>query len=112
MVGELVELTESQRKVVEQTIAHHCTIRKWNLHAANARINHVHVVVSADRDPDTVLEQLKAWCSQKLSDAAGLTTTVGKKAGRRRWFTEGGGKELINDEEYLRNAIKYFLEGQ
>ena len=77
-----------------------------------ARTNHVHVVVTADRDPDTVRDQLKAWCSRRLSDAAGLVQTVAKKAGRRRWFTEGGDKELIDNEEYLANAIQYVLEGQ
>ena len=75
----------------------HCTIRNWQLHAVNARTNHVHVVVTADRDPDEVMNQLKAWCSRKLSDAAGLTATVAaKKAGRRHWFTEGGDKEVID----------------
>jgi predicted nucleic acid-binding protein len=36
------------------------------------------------------MNQFKAWCSRKLSDAAGLVGVVSKKAGRRRWFTEGG----------------------
>jgi hypothetical protein len=58
------------------------------------------------------MNQLKAWCSRKLSDAAGLKVAVAVKAGRRHWFTEGGDKELIHDEEHLRNAIRYVIEGQ
>jgi REP element-mobilizing transposase RayT len=104
-------LTDPERLVAKDTIAAHCAIRRWSLHAANARTTHVHVV-TADRHPDEVMNQLKARCSQRLSDEAGLKNTVAKKAGRRRWFTEGGGKELIYDEEYLRNAIRYVLEGQ
>ena len=107
-----VLLTPEQRSLVEQTIADHCRHRGWVLHAVQARTNHVHVVVTADRDPDEVRDQFKAWCSRKLSDAAGLVRTVAKKAGRRRWFTEGGDKELIDNEQYLTNAIQYVLEGQ
>jgi hypothetical protein len=70
------------------------------------------VVVTADRDPQEVMNQIKAWCSRKLSDAAGLVGTVAKKAGRRHWFTEGGNKEVIESEDYLNNAIHYVVEGQ
>jgi REP element-mobilizing transposase RayT len=112
MAEEAIELTIGQRAIVEKTIRDHCTIRNWRLDAINARTNHVHVVVTADRDPNEVMNQLKAWCSRKLSDAAGLTGPVAKKAGRRHWFTEDGDKQLIDSEEFLRNAIKYVLEGQ
>ena len=81
-------------------------------HAVNARSNHVHVVATAEQDIDDVMNQLKAWCSRKLSDDAGLTEKVAYKAGRKHWFTECGDTEEIQDEEHLRNAIRYVLEGQ
>jgi REP element-mobilizing transposase RayT len=107
-----VRLTTLQREIVEQTIADHCRVRTWPLHAVNARSNHIHVVVTARLAPDEVMDQFKAWCSRKLSDDAGLTDPVAYKAGRRHWFTEGGDKEVIESEEYLANAIRYVLEGQ
>lgn len=110
MAEEAVILSDTQRALVETTIGAHCRIRNWSLHAVNARSNHVHVVVTADRDPDEVMNQLKAWCSRKLSDAAGLKDVVAVKAGRRHWFTEGGDKEIIEDEAYLQNAIQYVLD--
>ena len=112
MAEPAVILSDTQRALIENTIRRHCEIRSWQLHAANARTTHVHVVVSTDREPDEVMNQLKAQCSRVLSDAAGLKERVAKKAGRRRWFTEGGDKEEIHDEEHLRNAIRYVLEGQ
>ena len=112
MVEGAVRLSPAQRAIVEETIADHCRIRKWTLHAMNARSNHVHVVVTADLDPEEVMEQLKAWCSRRLSDAAGLTEPVAAKAGRRHWFTEGGDKEIIENETYLENAIRYVIDGQ
>jgi hypothetical protein len=46
-----VLLTDEQRALVEQTIRDHCRFRAWTLHAVHARSNHIHVVVTADRDP-------------------------------------------------------------
>jgi REP element-mobilizing transposase RayT len=112
MVETAVVLTTSQREIVEKTIRDHCRIRQWQLHAINVRSNHIHVVVSANRDPEEVRDQLKAWRSRKLSDSAGLKNKVAEKAGRRHWFTEGGDIEKIEDHEYLENAIRYVLEGQ
>jgi REP element-mobilizing transposase RayT len=112
MAEATVVLSETQRALVDQTVRDHCRIRGWLLHAVNVRTNHIHVIVSADRNPDEIMNQFKAWCSRKLSDAAGLVGPVAKKAGRRRWFTEGGDKEIINSEEHLANAINYVLEGQ
>jgi REP element-mobilizing transposase RayT len=112
MAEAAVLLNFAQRRIVEETITDHCEIRGWKLHAVNARTNHVHVLVAAQREPNDVMNQLKAWCSQKLSDAAGLTEKVALKAGRRRWFTEGGDKELVHDAMHLQNAIRYVLEGQ
>src|SRR5262249_55525728 len=100
MVEDTVLLTPGQRAIIEQTVADHCRMRGWHLHAVNARSNHVHVVVTAEAEPDEVRNQFKAWCWRKLSDAAGLTGAVAKKAGRRHWFTEGGDAEIIEDPEY------------
>ena len=112
MADDTVELTAVQRAIIERTIRDHCTIRGWPLHAVNVRTNHVHVIVTAGLDPNDAMNQFKAWCSRKLSDAAGHTTPVAKRAGRRHWFTEHGDKQVIDNEEFLQNAIKYVLEGQ
>ena len=112
MAESAVVLTHEQRVIVDSTIRAHCHIRGWILHALNVRSNHIHVVVTVDREPKIVRDQFKAWCSQKLSDHAGLTTKVARKAGRRHWFTEGGDHELIETDEYLENAIRYVTERQ
>ena len=117
MQSRLVECAvlfdESQRRILEQTIDDHCRIRGWRLHARNARSNHVHLVVTAERKPEDVMDQLKAWCSRRLSDAAGLIHDGrAKNAGRRKWFTEHGSTNWIDDDEYFQNAIRYVTEGQ
>jgi REP element-mobilizing transposase RayT len=112
MAEDAVVLSLEQRRLVEKTMRDHCRIRKWKLHEVNARTNHLHVVVTADRDGGTVMNQFKAWCSRKLSDQAGLTEKVAHKAGRRHWFTEGGDVDEIANEEHLANAIRDVRGGQ
>jgi REP element-mobilizing transposase RayT len=112
LAEEPVQLTLEQRNIVERTVRDHCRIRGWRLHALHVGAVHVHIVVTADRSPEEVMNQLKAWTSRRLSDHAGLHEPVAKKAGRRRWWTEHGSTKWINDPQYLRNAIRYVEEGQ
>jgi REP element-mobilizing transposase RayT len=111
MIGEPVVLTPEQRQLLDAVIVRHCEIRGWKLHARNVRTNHVHIVVSADRDGKEVRAQLKAWCARRLSESAGLSTSQTKN-GPCRWFTERGDVEWINDDDHLQAAIRYVNEMQ
>jgi hypothetical protein len=61
-------------------------------------------VVTADRSPEEVMNQLKAWCSRRLNELAGEK--------RDQWWTKHGSTKWINDQSYLDNAVRYVLEGQ
>ncbi len=103
MTEEKLILDPTQRQKVEEVIRAHCEIRRWLLHAVNARTNHVHVVVTARGvAPETVMSQFKAWCTSRLKE----------QTARKNWWTEHGSTEWINDEEHLHNAIQYVLERQ
>jgi REP element-mobilizing transposase RayT len=104
MAGEPVRLTDEQRQIVDATIREHCAIRGWTLYAVNVRTNHVHVVVTADRRPEDVMNQFKMWCSRRLNAAS--------KVRPLKWWTYHGSTKWINDKEYLRNAIHYVSELQ
>src|SRR5437868_5057595 len=54
MTEEDVVLSRQQRDLVDGIIVRHCQIRTWQLHARNARTNHIHVVVTAALDGDEV----------------------------------------------------------
>jgi hypothetical protein len=110
MTEGAVTLDERQRSIVEATIKEHCTIRKWHLHAVNCRTNHVHVVVTAKCHPDTVREQLKAWCTRKLKADQRLRSP--KEKARKNWWTERGSDRYINDLASLEAAVLYVDEGQ
>ena len=110
MTDDAVILTQEQRSIVDRVIVDHCNVRNWYLHARNVRTNHVHVIVTAAVDPEVVREQLKAWASRRLSEAAGLQFAA--KNGKRRWWTEKGDIELLRTEHNLADAIRYVMEMQ
>ena len=56
MTEEACLLDTEQRRLVEQTVADHCRIRAWHLHAVNCRTNHLHVVVTAAVSAEQVRE--------------------------------------------------------
>jgi len=115
-------LDAEQRDVVEKTIADHCRTRRWHLHAVKCRTQHVHVVVTApNRDPDDVMDQLKAWCTRHLKEhstskpeaqAKDGMTPEGQAEVREKWWTQRGSKRRLYDQTSLEAAIRYVLEGQ
>jgi REP element-mobilizing transposase RayT len=112
MSEQAVTFDAIQREMIETTIRDHCRIRGWEVLALTVRPRHVHLVVGGNATPERMMEQLKAWCSRRLSDAAGLVARVAEGAGRRRWFTEHGSTKWINDQAYLDEAIDYVLHRQ
>ncbi|MBI2805935.1 MAG: transposase [Planctomycetes bacterium] len=68
MTEDACLLDHEQRQLVERQIAETCRFRGWELHAVNCRSNHVHVVVTADKDPKAVRNDLKAWCTRRLKE--------------------------------------------
>ncbi|MCU0710188.1 MAG: hypothetical protein MUF23_18075, partial [Pirellula sp.] len=105
-------LDKSQRIIVNDTVALHCQIRGWYLHAVNCRSNHCHTVVTANsHDGEDVRDQLKSWCKRKLKDdqrSRGLVETDI----REKWWTGKGSARYLFDEESLEAAIRYTREAQ
>jgi REP element-mobilizing transposase RayT len=97
-------MNRRDREIVHDTVTRHCEIRNWKLHIVNARSNHVHVVVTAPGyAPETVRDQLKAWCTRKLKPF---------HPGRERFWTEGGSRRYLNSDDHLEAAIIYVSEAQ
>jgi REP element-mobilizing transposase RayT len=101
-------LDPEQRTLVEQTIADHCRIRGWALHAVNCRSNHVHVVLTAAVSPAEAREQLKAWSTRRLKERDRQRL----QAARKKWWSERGSGRFINDEAGLENVIHYVRDLQ
>jgi REP element-mobilizing transposase RayT len=111
MTEDACLLDSEQRQVVERTIAEHCRIRGWQLHAVNCRTNHLHIVVTADLPPKQVRAQFKAWCTRRLKELEARRLGAGAKI-RENWWVERGSDRFINDETGLEAAVLYVHEGQ
>jgi hypothetical protein len=110
MTEHALTLDLEQRRIVEATIADHCHIRGWQLHAVSARTQHVHVVVTAPgRNPEDVMDQFKAWCTRRLKERE---RSAGKTPLRQNWWTQRGSKRWLNDTNSLDGAIRYVVEAQ
>jgi hypothetical protein len=99
-------LSQEERRVVECACERHCGIRGWRLWAANARTNHVHVVVSAaEFSGATVRDQLKANCTRALRE------TSHEFVDRPVW-TVGGDWSCVNTDEDLEIVCAYVTDAQ
>jgi REP element-mobilizing transposase RayT len=95
----------AEREIVCRAIEALARDRKWRLLAAHVRTNHVHVVVSAERDPGRLMSDLKARASRDLT-VAGFGD-----AERRRWTRHGSTQHLLS-EESVEAKVRYTLDQQ
>ena len=100
-----VILTARQRQVVEEAIKETCRIRKWSLLAISVRTNHVHVVVTANKEPEVVLNAFKANGTRRLREERLWPHRFSP------WAFKGSKRKLWNEKSVDR-AIEYVLFGQ
>ena len=105
MTQAAYKLDELRRSVVIEAVVEVCMYRDWQLFAAHARSDHVHVVVSAEAAPEKVMNDFKAYASRALT-RAGFD-----HAKRKRWSRHGSTKYLWQPEHVAR-AIVYVISEQ
>ena len=98
-------LDELRRKIVCEAIVEECQFRRWNLLALHVRSNHVHLVVTADREPEFVMRSCKAHASKRLNEA-GLDDSD-----RKRWTRHGSTRYLWSEDAVVA-AVDYTLNHQ
>ncbi|MGL4943333.1 MAG: transposase [Thermoguttaceae bacterium] len=93
--------TEEERRVIEMAINEICEERKWELHAINVRINHVHVVLTAEGIlPENVMQLLKSKATMYLRKSGFVA------ADEKIWTQHGSTKNLF-DERALQTTCEY-----
>ena len=53
--------------MVLAAIQRHCAYREWNLLAAHAQSNHVHIIVEAETRPERIMNEFKSYASRELN---------------------------------------------
>jgi REP element-mobilizing transposase RayT len=98
-------LDEPRRAVALQTVQEVARHRRWKLHAAHVRSNHVHLLVTAADSPEKVMKDFKAWMSRRLRES------FDESADRDRW-TQHGSTRWLNTMTELEAAWHYIVHGQ
>jgi REP element-mobilizing transposase RayT len=105
MSESAVVLNATQRGKVESVCREHARIRNWALHAVNARSNHVHLVVTADKAPQLVRDQFKANATRVLRQEPDAIT-------HDKIWTRGGDCDVVDGEDDLERVVEYVMEAQ
>ena len=100
-----ITLDAYQRPVVEKAVREVCAHRGYKLLAINVRTNHVHTVVSAQVEPEPILQAFQAYATRKLREAGLLPRKV------KPWSRHGSTPYLWK-ERHVERAIDYVLNGQ
>ena len=98
-------MNEAQRCKVEAVCREHARIRGWILHAVNARSNHVHLAVTADKAPEVVRDQFKANATRVLRKEPDALMSD-------KTWTRGGDCEVVDGENNLERVVQYITEAQ
>ena len=98
-------MTPKERRIVDEAVRETCQFRKWSLLALNVRTNHVHIVVTADKKPELVLNAFKANATRKLREEQLWPFPFSP------WAKKGSKRRLWN-EKSVERAINYTLYGQ
>jgi REP element-mobilizing transposase RayT len=105
MTGPPFTLGPPDRDIVRDAIVALCKEKSWRLRALHVRTNHIHAVVSADRDPGRIMSDFKARASRELNRLHPNDDPP------QRWTRHGSTPHLFDDAAVAR-AIAYVLDGQ
>jgi REP element-mobilizing transposase RayT len=95
-------LTSEHRNLIESNLAIICERGGWTVHACVAAVDHVHVLLEADRDAEgkTIRTLLKRWTTQLLSERF-------PERASSPWWAEGGSNKVVDCESYFESAREY-----
>ncbi len=93
-----------RRMLVCDAIVEFAYEKGWRLWGVHVRSNHVHLIVSADREPGRLMSDVKARLSRELNRA-------GFDPSRTRWTRHGSTKHLF-DLDAIETTIRYTLDEQ
>ncbi|MBD3345554.1 MAG: hypothetical protein GF401_10880 [Chitinivibrionales bacterium] len=99
-----VLFTPQQRLVVDRTIRSVVEYNRWLLHALRVMQDHVHVILTAGKNPELVMNSLKSWCTRRLREGGFIEETT------KPWSRHGSTRYLWNEDE-LKKACLYVNEG-
>jgi REP element-mobilizing transposase RayT len=107
MRGTPVFLGSAQALVVKEQFLETVAHRGWQLHAVSVMANHFHAVVESPPEVHStkILGDLKSYASRALNSRW-------QKPVAGTWWTEGGSRRSLSNEEAITKAIVYVAARQ
>ena len=105
MKEEPITVDLKQRRLIKEAIKEVCNFRGYRLLALNVRTNHVHVVVSAARKPESIAEEFKKFSTIKLRNTGNLHKN-------KKLWSRGRSRKYLWKQRDVDSAINYVLYGQ
>jgi|SRR5665213_379623 len=96
-------LSEDARLVTLEAIREVCHHKGWCPIAIHVRSDHVHIVASAQCDPETMMVTFKRYASRALNRRTAET---------RKWWGRHGSTCYLWTREDVNAAVRYVVEGQ
>lgn len=97
-----VTLTDAQRKSIKVTIQEVIKHNNWKLHALT---EHIHIVLTAPKPPDPIMNSLKSWCTRRMRENGLWTSEL------TPWSYHGSTRYLWNERD-IHDACHYVLYEQ
>jgi hypothetical protein len=98
-----VVLTRPQMIHVEEQLPIVCERGYWKHIVGAAGPNHVHEILDATFDPETIRRLLKRWLGQSLTERWPLPDGA-------TWWAECGSIRWVDNERYYANATRYVTD--
>jgi len=104
--GPPIFLTREHAEILAEQFRETATYRGWVLRAVAIMFNHYHLVVqvTGDPEPSKILNDFKAYASRSLNRHFGKPVA--------RWWTSGGSKRKLKDDDAVAAGIHYVLKKQ
>ncbi len=98
-------LDKNRRDAVLSSMLERCSSNGWDLLAAHARTNHVHLVIDAEAKPDRIMNDLKSYASRYLNQ-------LGLDWPTRKGWTRHGSTRWLWKPGQVSAAIRYVVDQQ
>lgn len=105
MLDDAVTLNALRRGIVDETIRQVCEHRGWTLHELNVRTTHVHIVITANFDPDRIMNSLKSWATRRMVERGAIEP-------RRKVWTRHGSTRYLWTPKSFQAARQYVVDEQ
>jgi REP element-mobilizing transposase RayT len=100
-----LRLTQAARLDVRDTLLEVAAHRGWNILAGNVQPDHVHLLISAEAEPDKTMRDFKSYATRRLREHGLISKT-------RSVWTEHGSTRWVNFSEPAWKIVAYILNEQ